>query len=121
MLRHALAFLAAVALAFSPLAVNAARADCDVAGIMHATTMVAMASAGDDAAQADPCCDHGKAMSAKDCAKACAVSCAVSIASPCEGSATPMPVSYRVEAGWSNTSGRTHRLIPEDPPPRTIA
>lgn len=120
MLRHALAFLAAVALAFSPLAVNAARADCDMAG-MDAMAMVAMAPAGDDAAQADPCCDHGKAMSAKDCAKACAVSCALSVAASCEVSAIPVTVSYRVETSWSNTSGRTHRLIPEDPPPRTIA
>lgn len=49
MLRHALAFLAAVALAFSPLAVNAARADCDMAG-MDAMSMIAMAPAGDDVA-----------------------------------------------------------------------
>lgn len=119
MLRHVLACLAAVALSFSPLAVNAARADCDMAG-MDATTMAVMTPAG-DAAQADPCCDHGKTMSAKDCAKACAVSCALSIAAPCEGSATPITISYRVEASWSNTSGRTHHLIPEDPPPRTIA
>jgi hypothetical protein len=120
MLRHALAFLAAMALAFSPLAVNAAQADCDMAG-MGAMAMAAMSPAGDEASQADPCCDHGKAMSAKDCAKACAVSCALSIAAPCEEPTTPVTVSYRVKAGWSNTSGRTHHRIPEDPPPRTIA
>ena len=120
MLRHALAFLAAVALAFSPLAVNAARADCDMAG-MDAMSMIAMAPAGDDVAQAEPCCDHGKTMSAKDFAKACAISCALSVAAPCPGSETPIAVGYRVETRWSNTSGRTHRLIPEDPPPRTIA
>ena len=53
-------------------------------GGMGAMAMAAMSPAGDEASQADPCCDHGKAMSAKDCAKACAVSCALSIAAPCE-------------------------------------
>ena len=119
MLRHALALLAAVALAFSPLAVNAARAECDMAG-MEAMTMAA-ATAGDGMTQADPCCDHGKTMSAEDCVKACAISCAVSVAAPCEATPLRLTISYRVEASWSNTSGRTHALIPEDPPPRTIA
>ena len=120
MLRHMLAFLAALALTLSPMAVSAARADCDMAG-MGAMAMAAMSAAGDEATSADPCCDHGKAMSAKDCAKACAISCALSVAAPCPGSETPIAVGYRVETRWSNTSGRTHRLIPEDPPPRTIA
>lgn len=120
MLRHMLAFLAALALTLSPMAVSAARADCDMAG-MGAMAMAAMSAAGDEATSADPCCDHGKAMSAKDCAKACAVTCALSIAAPAEVSLTPVVISYRAESSWSNTSGRTRVLIPEDPPPRTLA
>lgn len=120
MLRHALAFLAALAFTLSPMAVSAARADCDMAG-MEAMAMAAMATPGDEAASADPCCDHGKTMSAKDCAKACAVTCALSIAAPAQATLTPVVVSYRADATWSNTSGRTRILIPEDPPPRTLA
>ncbi|MBO9708867.1 MAG: hypothetical protein J7521_11700 [Caulobacter sp.] len=120
MLRHALALLAALALTLSPMAVSAARADCDMAG-MGAMATASMSASGDEATSADPCCDHGKSMSAKDCVKACAVTCAISIALPCEAVLTPVVVSYRAEVSWSNTSGRTRVLIPEDPPPRTLA
>ncbi|WP_299003615.1 hypothetical protein [uncultured Caulobacter sp.] len=117
MLRHALALLAALAFAFSPLAVSAARAECDMGGM----DAMAMAAPADAAASADPCCDHGKTMSAKDCAKACSVSCAPSVAAPAQAHLTPVVVSYRAEASWSNTGGRTRVLVPEDPPPRTLA
>lgn len=119
MLRHALAFLAALALAFSPLAVSAARADCDMAGV--GAMAMAMSPSGEHAGRDRPCCDHGKAMSAKDCARACATTCALSIIAPSGISLKPVTVSYRVVTAWSSTSGPTRDLIPEDPPPRTIA
>lgn len=121
MLRHALAFLATLALAFSPLAVNAAQADCDMTGMdMSAMSMAMSADAmASDTAQ-DPCCDHGKAMSAKDCARACAASCALAVAVPGEGAINYSPIAYRIETRWSNTSGRTHDPGQEDPPPRSL-
>jgi hypothetical protein len=122
MLRHALAFLAALALAFSPLAVNAAQADCDMAGMdMGAMMRWAWPAAAttSDTAQ-DPCCDHGKAMSAKDCARACATSCALAVAVPGEGAVDHSPITYRVETRWSNTSGQAHDPAQEDPPPRSL-
>jgi len=120
MLRHALAFLAALALAFSPLAVNAAQADCDMTGMdmgAMSTAVPATATALDTAQ--DPCCDHGKAMSAKDCARACATSCALAVAAPGENAIGYSPIAYRIETRWSNTSGRTHDPGQEDPPPRS--
>lgn len=121
MLRHALAFLAALALAFSPLAVNAVQADCDMTGMDMGAMSMAMptAAAASDTAQ-DPCCDHGKAMSAKDCARACATSCALAVAVPGEGAIDYSPIAYRIETRWSNTSGRTHDPGQEDPPPRSL-
>jgi hypothetical protein len=122
MLRHALAFLAAVTLAFSPLVVNAAQADCDMTGMsMSAMSMIMPAAeTPPDTAQPNPCCDHGKAMSAKDCAKACATSCALAVGVPSEGAIGHALVAYRVEVSWSNTSGQAHDPIPEDPPPRSL-
>ena len=118
MVRHVLAFLAALALAFSPLAVNAARAECDMGGV-DAMTMSAMSS---EVQAGDPCCDHqGKSMSPEACAKACAVSCAPSIVAPLAVQSDGSPWGYRIARLWSNTSGRSHTLIPEDPPPRSIA
>lgn len=122
MLRHALAFLAAMAVAFSPLAVNAAQADCNMAGMNMSAMSMTMPAAetNPDAAQPDPCCDHGKAMSAKDCAKACATSCALAVGVPGDAAISHSPIAYRVEVSWSNTSGQTQDLVPEDPPPRSL-
>lgn len=119
MLRHALALLAALALAFGPLAVSAARADCDMAGMGAMATNISPSSERAD--QARPCCDHGKTMSAKDCARACATACALSIVAPTGISPEPVALSRRIATTWSSTSGVARDLIPEDPPPRRIA
>jgi len=121
MLRHALVFLAALALAFSPLVVNAAQADCDMTGMDMGAMSMAMpaAATASDTAQ-DPCCDHGKAMSAKDCARACATSCALAVAVPGESAIDHSAIAYRIETRWSNTSGQAHDPGQEDPPPRSL-
>ncbi len=121
MLRHALAFLAAVALAFSPLAVNAVQADCDTVGMdMAAMSVATPDDTVQEATASDPCCDHGEAMSAKDCVKACAAHCALVVAVASQDGTGHSPIAYRVAARWSNTHGQAHDPGQEDPPPRSL-
>jgi hypothetical protein len=86
-MRFVLAFLAALALATSPVATVAAQVACSqsMSGAQAGMAMPSIDHLGDKTSVADPCCDHADRHGKKSdtsCAQACATTCGVAVALP---------------------------------------